>query len=74
MAGKKNMFEGANTDAAVKAVTRDNAEKQYSKIFKVDESQDRRIKEAMYLSGRTLKDICVEGVELWIAANLKGKM
>lgn len=74
MGKKPSLLANVNTDEVIKSVTRDNAEKQISKIFKVNIQQDQRIREAMYLSGRTLKDITLEGIDLWIEKNLKGKM
>lgn len=70
----KNPLSNVNTDAAVKSVGRENAEKLTQKMFRVNPQQEQRIREAMFYSGRTLQDIVTEGIELWIAENLKGKM
>lgn len=71
---KKNAFDNVDTDAAVKSTGRAPAEKPVSKMFRVSPQQDQRIREAVFLSGRTMQDIVIEGIELWIAENLKGKM
>lgn len=71
---KKSALDNVNTDAAVKSTGREPAEKMVPKMFRVTMQQDERIREAMFHSKKTLKDILTEGLELWIEKNLKGKM
>ena len=71
---KKSALDNINTDAAVKSTGRKPADELVSKMFRMTQQQDQRLREAMYLSGKSLKDIMTEGLELWIAENLKGKM
>ncbi|WP_225760255.1 hypothetical protein [Leclercia sp. Marseille-Q4284] len=71
---KKSALDNINTDAAVKSTGRKAADELVSKMFRMTPQQDQRLREAMYLSGKSLKDIMTEGLELWIAENLKGKM
>ena len=71
---KRNALDNIDASPLEKTVGRPAAEKLISKMFRVNAQQDQRIREAMFLSGRTLQDIVTEGIELWIAENLKGKM
>ena len=70
---KRNALDNVDTGEA-KSVGRPAAEKPVQKVFRVNAQQDQRLREAMYLSGETLQTIVTEGIELWIAERLKGKM
>ena len=70
---KRNALDNVNTEEA-KSVGRPAADKPVSKMFRVTQQQEARLKEAMYLGGATLQTIVTEGIELWIEKNLKGKM
>ena len=70
---KRNALDNVNLDAA-KSVGRPAADKMTLKTFRVNAQQEQRLREAMFLSGCTMQDILVQGLELWIAENLKGKM